>query len=87
MEKPQVGIASNWWEGNPCNMHLNDLAATVREGVLALVVGFAMGFPVAGLVLLGPDLGTAALIVALCTEDAAYMTGVTVDVNGASYSA
>ena len=30
---------------------------------------------------------TAALIVALCTEDAAYMTGVTVDVNGASYSA
>jgi len=30
---------------------------------------------------------TAALVVALCTEDAAYMTGVTVDVNGASYSA
>ena len=30
---------------------------------------------------------TAALIVALCGEDAAYMTGVTVDVNGASYAA
>jgi NAD(P)-dependent dehydrogenase (short-subunit alcohol dehydrogenase family) len=30
---------------------------------------------------------TAALVVALCTDDAAYMTGVTVDVNGASYSA
>jgi 3-oxoacyl-[acyl-carrier protein] reductase len=30
---------------------------------------------------------TAALIVALCTDDAAYMTGVTVDENGASYSA
>ena len=30
---------------------------------------------------------TAALIVALCTEDAAYMTGVTLDVNGASYAA
>jgi 3-oxoacyl-[acyl-carrier protein] reductase len=30
---------------------------------------------------------TAALVVALCTEDAAYMTGVSVDVNGASYSA
>ncbi|HEX6317858.1 MAG TPA: SDR family oxidoreductase [Burkholderiales bacterium] len=30
---------------------------------------------------------TAALVVALCTEDAAYMTGVNVDVNGASYSA
>jgi NAD(P)-dependent dehydrogenase (short-subunit alcohol dehydrogenase family) len=29
----------------------------------------------------------AALIVALCTDDTAYMTGVTVDVNGASYAA
>ena len=27
MEKAQVGIASVWYEGNPCNMHLNDLAA------------------------------------------------------------
>ncbi len=35
MDKPQVGIASMWWEGNPCNMHLNDLAAQVREGVNA----------------------------------------------------
>jgi len=30
---------------------------------------------------------TAALIVALCTDDTAYMTGVTVDINGASYAA
>ena len=30
---------------------------------------------------------TAALIVALCTDDTSYMTGVTVDVNGASYAA
>ena len=30
---------------------------------------------------------TAALIVALCTDDTAYMTGVTLDVNGASYAA
>ena len=30
---------------------------------------------------------TAALIVALCSDDAAYMTGVTVDINGASYAA
>ena len=29
----------------------------------------------------------AALIVALCTDDTAYMTGVTVDVNGAAYAA
>ena len=33
MHKAQVGIASVWYEGNPCNMHLNDLAATVKEGV------------------------------------------------------
>jgi 3-oxoacyl-[acyl-carrier protein] reductase len=29
----------------------------------------------------------AALIVALCTDDTSYMTGVTVDANGASYAA
>ena len=34
MDKAQVGIASVWWEGNPCNMHLNDLAAEVRRGVV-----------------------------------------------------
>ncbi|MGB5541197.1 MAG: dihydroxy-acid dehydratase [Gammaproteobacteria bacterium] len=35
MDKAQVGIASVWYEGNTCNMHLNDLAARVREGVIA----------------------------------------------------
>jgi dihydroxy-acid dehydratase len=35
MDKPQVGISSVWWEGNTCNMHLNDLAAMVKEGVRA----------------------------------------------------
>ncbi|HEX3727255.1 MAG TPA: dihydroxy-acid dehydratase [Pirellulales bacterium] len=35
MDKPQVGIASVWYEGNTCNMHLNDLAAKVKEGVKA----------------------------------------------------
>src|SRR5690606_6454703 len=35
MDKAQVGIASVWFDGNPCNMHLNDLAAHVREGVVA----------------------------------------------------
>lgn len=30
MNKPQVGIASVWYEGNTCNMHLNDLAAEVK---------------------------------------------------------
>jgi dihydroxy-acid dehydratase len=35
MDKAQVGIASVWYEGNPCNMHLQDLAAKVKEGVVA----------------------------------------------------
>src|SRR5215467_135011 len=29
--KPFVGIASTWYEGNPCNMHLNDLARIAKE--------------------------------------------------------
>ena len=33
LDKPQVGIASMWYEGNTCNMHLDRLAARVREGV------------------------------------------------------
>jgi dihydroxy-acid dehydratase len=35
MSKPQVGIASMWYEGNPCNMHLLDLSQKVKEGVRA----------------------------------------------------
>ena len=35
MKKPEVGISSVWYEGNSCNMHLNDLAAKVKEGVVA----------------------------------------------------
>ena len=31
-KKPLVGIASTGYEGNPCNMHLNDLAALAKEG-------------------------------------------------------
>lgn len=34
MQKAQVGICANWYEGNPCNMHLNDLAAEVKKGVV-----------------------------------------------------
>ncbi len=33
MKKPQVGIASTWYEGNTCNMHLNLLSKHVKEGV------------------------------------------------------
>ncbi|HAJ82294.1 MAG TPA: dihydroxy-acid dehydratase, partial [Zunongwangia profunda] len=34
-KKPFVGIASTGYEGNPCNMHLNDLAKLVKEGTLS----------------------------------------------------
>lgn len=33
MSKPQVGISSVWWSGNPCNMHLLDLSNIVKKGV------------------------------------------------------
>lgn len=33
LQKPQVGIVSMGYEGNPCNMHLNDLAKEVKAGV------------------------------------------------------
>jgi dihydroxy-acid dehydratase len=33
MKKPQVGIASTWYEGNTCNMHLNGLSKYVKDGV------------------------------------------------------
>jgi dihydroxy-acid dehydratase len=33
MQKPQVGIASTWYEGNTCNMHLNGLSLFVKDGV------------------------------------------------------
>ena len=32
LKKPFVGIASTGYEGNPCNMHLNDLAKEVKQG-------------------------------------------------------
>ncbi|KAI5890557.1 dihydroxy-acid and 6-phosphogluconate dehydratase [Schizophyllum commune H4-8] len=32
MNKPQIGISPIWWEGNPCNVHLLDLAKHVKKG-------------------------------------------------------
>ena len=41
LSKPQVGISSVWYEGNPCNMHLLRLSEAVKEGVReAGMVGF-----------------------------------------------
>jgi dihydroxy-acid dehydratase len=33
LKKPQVGIVSMGYDGNTCNMHLNDLAQLVKKGV------------------------------------------------------
>lgn len=33
LKKAQVGIVSTGWEGNPCNMHLNDLAKVIKNSV------------------------------------------------------
>ena len=32
--KPFVGIASTGYEGNPCNMHLNDLSLKIKRGII-----------------------------------------------------
>jgi len=33
LRKPMIGIASTGYEGNPCNMHLNGLAAEIKKGI------------------------------------------------------
>ena len=35
MQKPQVGIASVWYEGNPCNIHLLAVAEQAKEFIQA----------------------------------------------------
>lgn len=56
-ELPQVGVASNWAETTPCNIHLNDLAQFAKSGVseadglpiqfntITVADGIAMGTP------------------------------------------
>ncbi len=34
-QKPLIGIASTGYEGNPCNMHLNELSKSVKQGTEA----------------------------------------------------
>jgi len=67
MDKPEIGIASVWWEGNTCNMHLNDLAAVAKEGVTgAGMVG--MRFNTIG-VSDGISMGTAGMSFSLQSRD------------------
>ncbi len=32
--KAQIGIVSNWYEGNPCNIHLNKLSKEVKKSII-----------------------------------------------------
>jgi len=67
LQKAQVGIASVWFEGNTCNMHLLDLAAKVKEGVDAAgMVG--MRFNTVG-VSDGISMGTAGMSYSLQSRD------------------
>lgn len=67
MRKPQVGIASTGYDGNPCNMHLNGLAAEVKtECNIAGLVG--LGFNTIG-VSDGISMGTSGMNYSLASRD------------------
>jgi dihydroxy-acid dehydratase len=67
LNKPQVGIAAMWYDGNPCNMHLGDLATRVKEGVVdAGMVG--MRFNTIG-VSDGMSMGTSGMSFSLQSRD------------------
>ena len=67
MKKAQVGIASTGYDGNPCNMHLNNLAAEVKvESNIAGLVG--LGFNTIG-VSDGISMGTSGMNYSLASRD------------------
>ena len=67
MKRPQIGIASVWYEGNPCNMHLMDLAGEVKNGMPAAdLVG--MRFNTIG-VSDGMSMGTSGMSYSLQSRD------------------
>ncbi|QVY64178.1 dihydroxy-acid dehydratase [Polaribacter sp. Q13] len=67
MQKAQVGIASTGYDGNPCNMHLNNLAAEVKvESNIAGLVG--LGFNTIG-VSDGISMGTSGMNYSLASRD------------------
>ena len=67
MHKAQVGIASTGYDGNPCNMHLNNLAAEVKiECKIADLVG--LGFNTIG-VSDGISMGTSGMNYSLASRD------------------
>lgn len=67
MSKAQVGIASTGYDGNPCNMHLNNLAAEVKvESNIGGLVG--LGFNTIG-VSDGISMGTSGMNYSLASRD------------------
>ena len=81
-QKPLVGIASTGYEGNPCNMHLNDLAKLAKQGTLETdVVGLI--FNTIG-VSDGISMGTPGMRFSLPSRDVIADSMETV-VNGMSY--
>ncbi|WP_242134447.1 dihydroxy-acid dehydratase [Aestuariivivens marinum] len=67
MHKPQVGIASTGYDGNPCNMHLNGLAGEIKiECNIAGMVG--LGFNTIG-VSDGISMGTSGMNYSLASRD------------------
>ncbi|WOD42197.1 dihydroxy-acid dehydratase [Hwangdonia lutea] len=67
MQKAQVGIASTGYDGNPCNMHLNNLAAEVKiESKIANMVGLV--FNTIG-VSDGISMGTSGMNYSLASRD------------------
>jgi len=67
LNKPQVGIGSVWYEGNPCNMHLADLGTHVKRGVEA-AGGVSMRFNTVG-VSDGISMGTEGMSYSLQSRD------------------
>ncbi|MFN3652292.1 MAG: dihydroxy-acid dehydratase [Armatimonadota bacterium] len=67
LNKPQVGIGAVWYEGNPCNMHLADLANHVDRGVEA-AGGVGMRFHTVG-VSDGISMGTEGMSYSLQSRD------------------
>ena len=82
-------------ELGPYNVRVNCVApGVIASGRLAKVMAISESGkgpegPLAQIPMgrVGTVAETAALIVALCTDDTSYMTGVMVDINGASYAA
>ncbi|CAL1518851.1 Dihydroxy-acid dehydratase [Chitinophaga sp. MM2321] len=66
--KAQVGIASMGWDGNPCNMHLNDLATNVRDHINQIDGLLGLRFYVTG-VSDGISMGTPGMRYSLVSRD------------------